>query len=209
MHYVLGLSIFAQGTSELMLAGLLTEMAGDLGVSVPQAGLLISGFALGMLVGAPVLAVATLRWSVALLSAAAMLGILLKIPGGRPAADSQIRKELRTMVRPQLWLSYGTTALAIGALLVSFAYLGALLSDTTRLADDWIPVVLAIYGLGGFVGIVAGGRTADAHPLTSLYVGMTGVVVTSALLAMTAEYAVPSCCCHSCWALSVSASTRP
>ncbi|MFD2352503.1 MFS transporter [Nonomuraea ferruginea] len=60
--YILGVAIFAQGTSELMLAGLLPEMAADLGVSVPEAGLLISGFALGMLVGAPVLAVLTLRW---------------------------------------------------------------------------------------------------------------------------------------------------
>ncbi|HEX6353779.1 Cmx/CmrA family chloramphenicol efflux MFS transporter [Actinophytocola sp.] len=60
--YVLGLAIFAQGTSELMLAGLLPEIAGDLGVSIPQAGLLISAFAVGMLVGAPVLAVVTLRW---------------------------------------------------------------------------------------------------------------------------------------------------
>ncbi|MFC5829171.1 Cmx/CmrA family chloramphenicol efflux MFS transporter [Nonomuraea insulae] len=59
--YILGLAIFAQGTSELMLAGLLPEMAADLGVSVPDAGLLISAFAMGMLVGAPVLAVVTLR----------------------------------------------------------------------------------------------------------------------------------------------------
>ncbi|MFB4291411.1 Cmx/CmrA family chloramphenicol efflux MFS transporter [Nonomuraea sp. ATR24] len=60
--YVLGLAIFAQGTSELMLAGLLPETAAGLGVSVPDAGLLISAFAVGMLVGAPVLAVVTLRW---------------------------------------------------------------------------------------------------------------------------------------------------
>src|SRR5919112_1444054 len=60
--YILGLAIFAQGTSELMLAGLLPELAGDLEVSIPQAGLLISAFAVGMLVGAPVLAVVTLRW---------------------------------------------------------------------------------------------------------------------------------------------------
>ncbi|SCL57660.1 MFS transporter, DHA1 family, chloramphenicol resistance protein [Micromonospora citrea] len=60
--YVLGLAIFAQGTSELMLAGLLPEMAADLGVSIPHTGLLISAFAGGMLVGAPVLAVVTLRW---------------------------------------------------------------------------------------------------------------------------------------------------
>lgn len=58
---VLGLGIFAQGTSEMMLAGLLPPIAQDLGVSIPQAGLLISAFAVGMLVGAPILAVATLR----------------------------------------------------------------------------------------------------------------------------------------------------
>ncbi|MEU8395744.1 MFS transporter [Nonomuraea sp. NPDC048892] len=60
--YILGLSIFAQGTSELMLAGLIPVLSEDLGVSVPEAGLLISAFALGMLVGAPVLAIATSRW---------------------------------------------------------------------------------------------------------------------------------------------------
>lgn len=60
--YMLGLAIFAQGTSELMLTGLLPDIARDLAVSIPDAGLLISGFAVGMLVGAPVLAVVTLRW---------------------------------------------------------------------------------------------------------------------------------------------------
>ncbi|GAB33370.1 hypothetical protein [Gordonia otitidis] len=59
--WVIGLGIFAQGTSELMLAGLLPEMAADLDVTIPQAGGLISSFALGMLVGAPVLAALTLR----------------------------------------------------------------------------------------------------------------------------------------------------
>ncbi|MFC5718915.1 Cmx/CmrA family chloramphenicol efflux MFS transporter [Streptomyces gamaensis] len=59
--HLLALGIFAQGTSEFMLSGLLPGLAADLGVSVPDAGLLISGFAVGMLLGAPVLAVATLR----------------------------------------------------------------------------------------------------------------------------------------------------
>ncbi|WP_443075844.1 Cmx/CmrA family chloramphenicol efflux MFS transporter [Streptomyces sp. TRM 70351] len=44
-----------------MLAGLLEPMARDLGVSIPRAGLLVSAFAVGMVVGAPVLAAATLR----------------------------------------------------------------------------------------------------------------------------------------------------
>ncbi|WP_079166275.1 Cmx/CmrA family chloramphenicol efflux MFS transporter [Streptomyces oceani] len=59
--YVLGLSVFALGTSEFMLAGLLEPLARDMGVSIPKAGLLISAFAVGMVVGAPVLAAATLR----------------------------------------------------------------------------------------------------------------------------------------------------
>ncbi|MGW1889919.1 Cmx/CmrA family chloramphenicol efflux MFS transporter [Streptomyces sp. NPDC002004] len=59
--YILGLSVFALGTSEFMLSGLLPPIAADMGVTIPQAGLLISAFAIGMVVGAPLLAVATLR----------------------------------------------------------------------------------------------------------------------------------------------------
>ncbi|GAA3488788.1 MFS transporter [Streptomyces cremeus] len=59
--YMLGLAVFALGTSEFMLSGLLPPMAEDLDVSIPQAGLLISAFAIGMVIGAPLLAVATLR----------------------------------------------------------------------------------------------------------------------------------------------------
>src|SRR4051812_9425988 len=58
---VLGLSVFALGTSEFMITGLLPGMAADLGVTVPATGLLISAFAIGMVVGAPVPAAATLN----------------------------------------------------------------------------------------------------------------------------------------------------
>ncbi|GAA2155294.1 Cmx/CmrA family chloramphenicol efflux MFS transporter [Actinomadura napierensis] len=54
--YVLGLAVFAQGTSEFMLSGLLPGIAAGLHVSVPAAGLLTSAFAIGMAVGAPAMA---------------------------------------------------------------------------------------------------------------------------------------------------------
>ncbi|MEU5880384.1 Cmx/CmrA family chloramphenicol efflux MFS transporter [Spirillospora sp. NPDC047279] len=280
--FVLGLAIFAQGTSELMLAGLLTDMAADLGVSVPQAGLLISAFALGMLAGAPVLAVVTLRWpprtallvflaafiaahvagalapgywvlfatrvvsafvyagfwavaaatavglvpanargramsviaggitvamvvglplgtvigqhlgwraafwAVSVLSAIAMAGVAATIPGGRPERAPRLRDELRAMAAPRLWLAYGTTALSTGALLVTFGYLGALLAETTGIAERWVPAVLAVYGVGTLIGITIAGRTSDAHPFRTLITGVTGAVVASAALALTA-----------------------
>lgn len=58
--YVLGASVFALGTSEFIVSGLVDQIAGSLGVSVPQVGQLITAFAIGMLVGAPVMAVLTL-----------------------------------------------------------------------------------------------------------------------------------------------------
>ncbi|MGP3957367.1 MFS transporter [Nonomuraea sp. 3N208] len=60
--YLLGLAIFAQGTSEFMLSGLVPGIARDLHVSIPAAGLLTSAFAAGMVVGAPLMAVLGLRW---------------------------------------------------------------------------------------------------------------------------------------------------
>ncbi|MGW0817725.1 Cmx/CmrA family chloramphenicol efflux MFS transporter [Streptomyces viridiviolaceus] len=60
---LLGLAVFAQGTSEFMLSGLVPDIARDLGVSVPAAGALTSAFAVGMVVGAPLMAVLGRRWS--------------------------------------------------------------------------------------------------------------------------------------------------
>ncbi|MCI2416571.1 MFS transporter [Saccharopolyspora sp. K220] len=59
--YILGLAVFAQGTSEFMLSGLVPDIASDLGVSIPAAGALTSAFAVGMIVGAPLMAVLSLR----------------------------------------------------------------------------------------------------------------------------------------------------
>src|SRR4051795_4024501 len=48
-------------TTEYIVAGLLEQMAADFGVRTSQVGLLITAFAIGMIVGAPVMAIATLR----------------------------------------------------------------------------------------------------------------------------------------------------
>lgn len=59
--YVLSAGTFLMGTSEFVIAGLLPEIAYDLGRSVSDAGLMITVFAIGMVVGTPVMAIATLR----------------------------------------------------------------------------------------------------------------------------------------------------
>ncbi|MFE2324410.1 Cmx/CmrA family chloramphenicol efflux MFS transporter [Streptomyces sp. NPDC059385] len=54
--YLLAVAVFAMGTSEFMLAGLLPDIASDLDVTVGTAAMLTSAFAIGMIVGAPLVA---------------------------------------------------------------------------------------------------------------------------------------------------------
>ena len=58
---ILALSSFAIGTTEFVIMGLLPEVATDLGVSIPAAGWLVSAYALGVAIGAPFMAMATVR----------------------------------------------------------------------------------------------------------------------------------------------------
>ncbi len=58
---LLTLGTFLMITTEYIVAGLLQEIAADLDVSIAQVGLLITAFAVGMIIGSPAMALATLR----------------------------------------------------------------------------------------------------------------------------------------------------
>jgi MFS transporter, DHA1 family, inner membrane transport protein len=77
---------FAIGTTEFMVMGLLPQIADGVAVDIPTAGHLISAYALGVVVGAPVLAVAGARLPrrallVALMSAYAVANALSALAG--------------------------------------------------------------------------------------------------------------------------------
>jgi DHA1 family inner membrane transport protein len=55
----LALSAFAIGTTEFIIMGLLPDVSRSLAVSIPAAGYLISGYAMGVAIGAPIMAAAT------------------------------------------------------------------------------------------------------------------------------------------------------
>jgi len=59
--YALTVGAFGIGVTEFVIMGLLLQVAGDLGVSTAAAGMLITAYALGVFVGAPVLTLATRR----------------------------------------------------------------------------------------------------------------------------------------------------
>jgi DHA1 family inner membrane transport protein len=53
---------FGIGTGEFVMMGLLPDVAGHFGISIPRAGHLVSAYALGVVIGAPLIAVMAARW---------------------------------------------------------------------------------------------------------------------------------------------------
>jgi DHA1 family chloramphenicol resistance protein-like MFS transporter len=282
--YVLSFSLFAMGSAEFLVAGVLPAVAADLGITLPAAGALISAFAIGVVIGGPPLAVLTLRWprrttlvttqvafaasvaiglltdhygvllatrfvcglayagfwAVAAVTAIGLVtpdrtarasgvvvsGLGLAMIAGGPAsallshftgwqggfwavvaltvisavatlaavpatsADTapSVRKELRTMRRPQLWLVYAATLLSTAAYMISYNYLAAFLIDITRIAAVWVPAILTLFGIGAFIGLSVGGRIADRRPFHALLAGAIGIAAGSVLLALLAEH---------------------
>ncbi|MEO8756666.1 MAG: MFS transporter [Devosia sp.] len=59
--YALALAAFSVGTAEFIIAGLLPQLSTDLAVTIPTAGLLVTGYAVGVAVGSPIIAALTAR----------------------------------------------------------------------------------------------------------------------------------------------------
>jgi DHA1 family inner membrane transport protein len=57
----LAIAAFGIGTSEFIIMGLLPNLAEDFRVSIPKAGVLVTGYALSVTIGAPIVAIATAR----------------------------------------------------------------------------------------------------------------------------------------------------
>ncbi|MER2491202.1 MFS transporter [Catenovulum sediminis] len=107
----LTLSAFAIGTTEFVIVGLVPTIAADLGVSLPSAGLLVSLYALGVAIGAPVLTALTGRWnrkSVLLtLMALFVLGNLLAWQA--PSYETLICARILTGLAHGVFFSIGST----------------------------------------------------------------------------------------------------
>jgi DHA1 family inner membrane transport protein len=55
----LALAVFSVGTAELIIAGILPDLAADFGVDIPTAGLLVTGYAVAVAIGGPIFALLT------------------------------------------------------------------------------------------------------------------------------------------------------
>jgi DHA1 family inner membrane transport protein len=102
--YALTAGAFGIGTTEFVIMGLLMQMATDLGVSIAAAGLLISGYALGVFVGAPLLTAATSR----LPRKTVLLALMVVFTLGNLACALAPNYEMLMLARVLTSLAHGT-----------------------------------------------------------------------------------------------------
>lgn len=136
----LTISAFAIGTTEFVIVGLLPTIAADLGVTLPSAGLLVSLYALGVAVGAPVLTALTGRVPRKQL----LLGLMVLFTAGNLLA----------------WLAPGYGSLVAARILTGLAH-GVFFSIGSTIATSLVPKdkaasAIAIMFTGLTVALVTG-----------------------------------------------------
>jgi len=107
----LTLSAFAIGTTEFVIVGLIPTMAQDLNVSLPSAGLLVSLYAVGVAIGAPVLTALTGNWNRkhVLLSVMALFVAGNLLAWQAPGYETLIAARILTGLAHGVFFSIGTT----------------------------------------------------------------------------------------------------
>ena len=107
----LTLSAFAIGTTEFVIVGLIPTMATDLNVSLPSAGLLVSLYALGVAVGAPVLTALTGKWNrkLVLLTIMSLFVVGNLLAWQAPGYNTLIAARILTGLAHGVFFSIGST----------------------------------------------------------------------------------------------------
>ncbi|MGW0634232.1 Cmx/CmrA family chloramphenicol efflux MFS transporter [Nocardia salmonicida] len=285
--FVLAVAVFAQGTSEFMMSGLVARTAADFGVSLGTVGLLTSLYAVGIVLGAPTMAATAGRlplrrsattclalfclahvvgaltaefgvlvatrviaavanagflavvlaalprlvgaaqigratsvivsgvtvaciagvpagtvlgqlwgwrsafWAVAVIGAGVLVAMVLTLP-----LDDRDRSTVSIPSVRSEWAVLGVrrvrAAVVVGILVnaatfAGFTFLGTITAQLVGPDSGWVPVVLAVFGIGSFAGVTSAGRHSDRHGGRIIAVGTVGLVGVWALAALTAQ----------------------
>lgn len=128
---------------------------------------LVAGVPAGALVGDLLGWRATL-WAIAAICVPALLAVALAAPSGRTTRGnrddvSSLRSEVATLRSRPVRRNLALAVLVNAATFCSFTYLVVIATGPVGLPERLTPAVLAVFGVGAFVGVNAAGRLGDRH----------------------------------------------
>ena len=282
----LAIGTFGIGMSEYVMMAILPFMAADFGVSIVQAGYLISSYAIGVCVGAPVVAIFARTWplrkilkALMIVYTASVLGmaltdnyllmLVMRFIGGLPhgaffsvgaiVADRLaprgkstfavavmcsgmtvsnllgipvatlvaglwswkwifvanvavgllslygvsrwipwlealpnhgLKNEFRFLLTLAPWLLFGCTMFGNGGIFCWYSYISPTMTELSGVPESWMTLVIALAGLGMFLGNLSGGKLSDRFGPGHTGLGIELVIFGSLLLiGLTAHWA--------------------
>ncbi|MER8485003.1 MFS transporter [Mesorhizobium sp. M1322] len=163
----LAIASFCIGTTEFVIMGLLREVAADLGVSIPSAGLLVTGYALGVVFGAPVIAVATAHMP----RKPVLVGLAMLFVVGN----------LLCAIAPDYWMLMAArifTAFGHGAFFGIGSVVAASLVPRKKRASA-VALMFAGLTLSNILGVPGGTALGEAYGWRATFVAVVGIGLVS------------------------------
>ncbi|WP_316149771.1 MFS transporter [Cupriavidus sp. BIC8F] len=206
--FALTISAFAIGTTEFVIVGLIPTIAADLQVSLPSAGLLVSLYALGVAIGAPVLTALTGRLprKLLLLSLMALFTLGNLLAWKAPGYESLVLARVLTGLAHGVFFSIGSTIAtglvsrekAASAIAIMFTGLTVALVTGVPLGTfigqhfGWRETFLAVSALGAvaFVGSLLFVPRTIAHTPPASLLQQARVLAEPRLLLVYAKTAI-------------------
>ena len=132
-------------------------------------------------------------WAITGIGVVAFFGILALVPS--TAADNgsaRLRGELHAFRRPQVLLSLAVTVLGFGGMFGAFTYITPMMTDIAGFTPGSVTWLLIVFGIGLFLGNLAGGKAADRALTPTLAVLLIALALVLAALTFTAHAKIPA-----------------
>ncbi len=123
-------------------------------------------------------------FSVAGLGVIALITLFLWIPKTRSLDGGPIKQELGGLRKLSVWAMMLVAAIGVASIFAVYTFIGPIVTDVLKLEPRWIPLALAMFGLGMTAGNLFGGRLADGHPALGILIGFGSAVVVLAVVAL-------------------------
>jgi len=172
--FALFFAAFAFGTTEFVIAGVLPQVADGLGVSIPTSGYLVSGYACGIAIGGPLLALATKSFSRKTL----LLGLAVAFTIGQAACA--LAPDFASMLLLRIAVAVAHGAYFGVAMVVA---VGLVPEDKRGMA---VAVILSGLTVSNVIGVPAGTAIGNLWGWRATFwvMGALGVAATAAMLAL-------------------------
>ncbi|MDN6324137.1 MAG: MFS transporter [Corynebacterium sp.] len=191
------------GIGAVVAADLVTPARRAGAISMMFAGLTVAnvaGVPLGTFIGQAFGWRATF-WAITAVGLVAFAAIAALVPASpAPSAASSVsaasgggsvRGEFAIFRSGQVWLSMAVTVLGYGGMFGAFTYIAFTLTEVSGFSPATVPWLLVLFGVGLFVGNLAGGRAADRNLGATLAVllGVLTVILVGFALTATSQVA--------------------